>query len=108
MSDLIEQTFAAHGGLENFNQFSYLSAQLRQGGVLWGLKSKPTVLADAHVRLDLRREWVSHGPFAPTANLSQFTPQRVTIESPDGEVVEQLDDCASIHATRTTPPPRHR
>ena len=92
VSDLIEQTFAAHGGLEHFNQFSYLSAQLHQGGVLWGLKGKPTVLEDAHVRLDLRREWVSHGPFAPTANHSQFTPRRVTIESPDGAVVEQLDD----------------
>lgn len=92
MSDLVELACAAHGGLERFDQFSYLSAQLHQGGVLWGLKGKPTVLESAHVRVDLKRQWVSHGPFAPTANHSDFTPQRVTIVAPDGEVVEQLDD----------------
>ncbi|MCX2714574.1 hypothetical protein [Mycolicibacterium sp. J2] len=92
MSDLVELACAAHGGLEHFDRFSYLSAQLHQGGVLWGLKGKPTVLENAHVRVDLKRQWVSHGPFAPTANHSEFTPQRVTIVSPEGEVVEQLDD----------------
>ncbi len=92
MSDLVELACAAHGGLERFDRFSYLSAQLHQGGVLWGLKGKPTVLENAHVRVDLKRQWVSHGPFAPTPNHSEFTPQRVTIVSPEGEVVEQLDD----------------
>ncbi|OCB53930.1 hypothetical protein A5722_23270 [Mycobacterium vulneris] len=92
MSDLIELTIDAHGGLDRFNQFPHLSAQLHQGGVLWGLKGQPTVLEHANVRVDLKQEAVSHWPFAPTANRSRFTPQRVTIETPTGEVVEQLDD----------------
>lgn len=98
MPDLLELTMAAHGGLEHFNQFSYLSAHLHQGGVLWGLKGKPTVLENSDVRVDLRRQRVSHGPFAPTANHSQYSPLRVTIESPDGAVVEQLDDPRSSFA----------
>src|SRR3954463_10131839 len=91
MSDLVELALKAHGGLERFEQFSSLTAKLRQGGVLWGLKGKPTVLEDCNVRVDLKRERVSHWPFAPTPNHSVFTPGRVTIETPDGKVVEELD-----------------
>ncbi|MEU1369204.1 hypothetical protein ABZ454_24160 [Streptomyces sp. NPDC005803] len=92
MSDLVELALEAHGGLERFNRFSTLTATLHQGGVLWGLKGKPTVLEDCEVRVDLKRERVSHGPFAPTTHHSVFTPDRVTIETPEGEVVEELDD----------------
>lgn len=91
MTDLVDLTIAAHGGLERFDEFSFLTARLRQGGVLWGLKGQPTTLEEAHVRVDLKREWVSHWPFAPTDHRSEFTPKRVTIETPAGNVVEQLD-----------------
>jgi len=92
MSDLVQLAIEAHGGLERFRSFSFLTAKLRQGGVLWGLKGKPTVLEECNVRVDLKREWVSHWPFAPTQNHSSFTPDRVTIETPDGQVVEELDN----------------
>lgn len=92
MTDLVELMFDAHGGLDRFRQFAFLNARLRQGGVLWGLKGQPTVLQEATVRVDLNREWVSHWPFAPTDHRSQFTPKRVTIETPAGEVIEQLDE----------------
>jgi hypothetical protein len=92
MTDLIDLAIEAHGGLDRFLGFSSLTAKLHQGGVLWGLKGKPTVLADCHVRVDLHQERVSHWPFAPTSNHSVFTPSRVTIETPDGDVVEELTD----------------
>ncbi len=94
MSDLVDVMFDAHGGLDRFRQFAFLNARLHQGGVLWGLKGQPTVLQEANVRVDLNREWVSHWPFAPPTDYrSQFTPpKRVTIETPAGEVVEQLDE----------------
>ncbi|KLI07954.1 hypothetical protein ACT17_02320 [Mycolicibacterium conceptionense] len=92
MFDLTEFAMDAHGGLDRFNKFTYLTARLVQGGVLWGLKGKPTVLEHANVRVHLKQEWVSHWPFAPTDNHSEFTPQRVTIATPAGEVVEKLDD----------------
>lgn len=92
MTDLIDIAVEAHGGLDRFREFRYLSAHLRQGGVLWGLKGKPTVLQDADVRVDLHEQRVSHWPFAPTQNRSAYTPHRVTIESSAGEIVEELDD----------------
>lgn len=90
MTDLLDIAVAAHGGLDHFNQFSSVTAKLHQGGVLWALKGKPTVLENCQVRVDLRREQVSHRPFAPTQNKSVFTPDRVTIEDPDGHIVEEL------------------
>ena len=92
MQDLSQIAIDAHGGLDRFKQFSYLSARLKQGGVLWGLKGKPTVLENANVRVNLKEEVVSHWPFAPTQNRSVFTPNRVTIETPEGAVAEELDN----------------
>ncbi|MER8376020.1 hypothetical protein [Mesorhizobium sp. M1406] len=90
MTNLVETAIEAHGGMERFSRFSFLTAKLHQGGVLWGLKGKATVLEDCHLKVDLKREWVSHWPFSPTNNKSAFTPDRVTIETPAGEVVEEL------------------
>ena len=90
MTNLTDTAIEAHGGMDRFSHFSFLTAKLHQGGVLWGLKGKPTVLEDCHVEVDLKREWVSHRPFYPTQNKSVFTPDRVTIETPTGVVVEEL------------------
>ncbi len=90
MRDLQQQVIEAHGGLDRFRQFSFLTARLQQFGILWDLKGKPDVLTHANVRVDLRKEEVSHWPFHPTQNRSRFTPDEVHIENPDGEVVESL------------------
>lgn len=90
MTDLAEIAIGAHGGMDRFSRFSYLTAKLRQGGILWGLKGKPTILENCHVKVALKHQWVSHWPFAPTQNHSAYTPGRVAIETPDGKVVEEL------------------
>lgn len=90
MRDLQQQVIEAHGGLDRFRQFSFLTARLHQFGILWDVKGKPDVLAHANVRVDLRKEEVSHWPFHPTQNRSRFTPDEVRIETPDGEMVERL------------------
>lgn len=90
MRDLQQQVIEAHGGLDRFRQFSFLTARLHQFGILWDLKGKPDVLAHANVRVDLRKEEVSHWPFHPTQNRSRFTPDEVRIETRNGEVVESL------------------
>lgn len=90
MTNLLDLAIEAHGGLQRFERFRFLDADLVQGGVLWALKGKPTTLEHAHVRVDLQREHVSHGPFAPTRNHSDFTPDRVAIRTPGGDVVDEL------------------
>jgi len=90
MHDLQQQVIEAHGGLERFRRFSFLTARLYQFGIFWDLKGKPDTLTHANVRVNLRKEEVSHWPFHPTQNRSRFTPNEVTIETPDGVVVETL------------------
>jgi hypothetical protein len=90
MCDLQQQVIEAHGGLDRFQQFSFLTARLHHFGILWDLKGKPDVLTHANVRVDLRKEQVSHWPFHPTQDRSRFTPDEVSIETPDGEIVERL------------------
>jgi hypothetical protein len=90
LPDLAKLAIKAHGGLERWKQFEFLTARLVQGGVLWGLKRKAEVLEHASVKVDLKREWASHWPFAPTDHKSSFTPQRVAIENSNGQVIEEL------------------
>ncbi|SDA35875.1 hypothetical protein [Sphingomonas sp. NFR15] len=90
MSDLVDFAINAHGGLDRFNKFDFLTARLKQGGALWPLKGQATTLQEANVKIDLRKEWTSHWPFAPTTHHSVFTPELVRIEDEAGNVVEEL------------------
>jgi hypothetical protein len=92
MSDLVERAILAHGGMETFGRFSQIKAKLHQGGVLWALKGKPTVLEDCEVTVWTKEQKVSHGPFAPSQDHSVYTPDRVTIVDPQGRIVEDLVD----------------
>ena len=79
----------AHGGLDRWRRLKTVSARLLQGGVLWRLKSQDGVLDDVHLTVDLRKEWASHRPFGQPNRRSSFQPDRVAIETSDGNVVEE-------------------
>src|ERR1700681_2397448 len=88
--DLANLAIEAHGGLERWKRFSTLSVHGINGGVLWGAKGKAGVLNDVTVTVDLRNEKVSHRPFGSRDRRSRFEPQRVALENPNGEVLEEL------------------
>ncbi|MBF7015703.1 hypothetical protein QUC32_28955 (plasmid) [Novosphingobium resinovorum] len=92
MSDLLDFAIKAHGGLDRFSKFNFLTARLRQGGALWALKGQEVTLRDANVKVDLHKEWATHWPFSPTTHHSIFTPGKVLIEDDAGRVVEELVD----------------
>jgi len=89
MNTLVQQTIDAHGGLERWQRFDYVTAHLRTGGALWALKHQQGVLDDINVRVALRREWASHAPFLKPDSRTSFEPHRVAIETTDGQVVEE-------------------
>ena len=89
MSDLATLAIDAHGGLERWRRLKTVSARLVQGGVLWQLKGQNGVLDDVHVTVDLRKEWASHRPFGQPDRRSSFQPDRVAIETSNGDVVEE-------------------
>lgn len=57
---------------------------------MWKLKGQEGVLDDVHVTVDLRQEWASHRPFGQPDRRSSFQPDRVAIETSNGDVVERI------------------
>jgi hypothetical protein len=89
MSDLATLAMDAHGGLDRWRKLKTVSARLLQDGVLWKLKGQDGVLRDVHVTVDLRKEWASHRPFGQPDRHTSFQPDRVAIETSNGDVVEE-------------------
>lgn len=85
-------TIAAHGGLDRWNGYTSLTAHLRNGGPLWGLKGQDGVLADAHLRVDLHRQFASHFPVKEEGRRTALTPKRVAIETDSGVVLAERDN----------------
>jgi hypothetical protein len=89
MSDLATFAMDAHGGLDRWHRLKTMSARLLQGGVLWRVKGHDATLRDVYVTVDLRKEWASHRPFGHPNRHSSFQPDRVAIETDNGDVVEE-------------------
>jgi hypothetical protein len=90
MTRLKELAIEAHGGLQRWQQFEQVSADLVQGGVLWPLKGQPQTLEHTSVTVGLKKEWASHVPFGTGNRRSRFEPGRVAIEDSNGTVLEEL------------------
>ena len=54
MNDLLAFAVDAHGGLERWNTFSRLKAELSVDGAIWHLKQQPGLLNDKVFELDER------------------------------------------------------
>ena len=89
MNDLATLAINASGGLDRWRRMKTVSAHLLQSGVLWKVKGQDGVLDDVHLTVDLRKEWASHRPFGQQNRHSSFQPDRVAIETSDGQVVEE-------------------
>lgn len=89
-SSFAQLEIEAASGLNLWRQFKTVSARLLNGGVLWPLKGQQGVLDDVHGCVDLRKPWASHWPFGAPDQRSSFQPQRAAIETPEGQIVEEL------------------
>ena len=105
MNELADLTIKAHGGLKRWGQFETVSAHLDQGGALWALKGQAGTLDHTKVTVGIRREWASHAPFGASGARSRFEPYRVALESPTGEILEELREPRASFAGHTLETP---
>lgn len=91
MDGLAELAIDAHGGLDRWEHYRTLSADLVNGGALWSLKGQAGVLDEATVTVGLTDQWASHRPFGEADRKSRLEPRRVAIETADGAVIEELN-----------------
>ncbi|OKI44709.1 hypothetical protein [Micromonospora sp. CB01531] len=89
MSDLLDTVIAAHGGLDRWRSATRITAEVQAGGALWGLKGQPGVLDRYSITADLHRQSATLAPFAEPGLRAAYTPDRVAIESLDGQVTQE-------------------
>lgn len=92
MNDLLDFAVKSHGGLDRWNSFRTLKAELTVGGAIWSFKQQPGLLTDKIFEIQTHEEWLSITPFATPETRSVFVPQRLSIETFEGSTVEVRDN----------------
>lgn len=105
MDSLAAKIIAAHGDIAAWRNYTKLSARLKQGGALWGLKGHAGKLDETTVTVGLKEEWASHAPFGPDGKVSLFRPDSVALKDRDGEVIEEVSKPRDTFAGHTLETP---
>jgi hypothetical protein len=63
MNDLLSLAIEAHGGLERWNEFKTLKAELSVDGAIWHLKQQAGLLTDKIFEIDTHSERLTITPF---------------------------------------------
>jgi hypothetical protein len=105
MNDLLKLAVDAHGGLAAWNAFSALELQVSIGGAIWDFKQNPGLLSDATYNLKTHVEELTIAGFSAPNRRITFVPNRLTMETLDGKVIESRDHprAAFIGQTAQTP-----
>jgi len=104
MNDLLQTAVDAHGGLSRWNQLKTVKASLSITGAIWQLKGKPDALKDVSIEAGLHKERLTihlNGQGLCTV----FEPNRITVQTEGGHLVDSRDDPRSAFRghTRETP-----
>jgi hypothetical protein len=89
MIPLLKLAIEAHGGLERWREVHGIDLKLTIGGGLWQLKGLPQGLVDVALHVEPAHRLVTITPFGPEGAAGYFTPHRVWIQKPQGDVVQE-------------------
>jgi hypothetical protein len=94
VNELLDTVLRAHGGLDLWSGLTKITARVAIGGTIWAAKGWPNALAKETVEIDTRTERSVFSPFTQPDLRSIFEvgPERVTLESVTGNLVEQRLD----------------
>ncbi|SFU26591.1 hypothetical protein [Paraburkholderia aspalathi] len=92
MSDLLDLAVKAHGGLERWNAFQGVAVDVSVGGALWAFKGQPGLFKDSRYEAQTRVQQATIHRVGSPDRLVRFTPQRLSLESESGEVIESRND----------------
>lgn len=105
MNDLLAFAVEAHGGLERWNDFTHLRADVSIDGAIWHLKQQPGQLLDKVVDINTQAQRLSITPFPEPGVRSVFSPATLTLERFDGVKIEQRDQPADAFAGQSLESP---
>jgi hypothetical protein len=105
MTDLLDLGLEAHGGLAAWNAFSDLELRLSVGGAIWEFKKNPGLLRDVTYRMKTHAEQLTITGFSAPDRRIRFVPNRLTLETLDGEVIEARDNPRAAFVGQSTETP---
>lgn len=108
MNDLLEHAIAAHGGLDHWNRFTSIRAELSIDGAIWHAKQVRGILLDKVIEIDMRKQHLSITPFGGERNRLVYSPGNVVIEAPDGAILEARDHPENAYVGQTFETPWDR
>jgi len=105
MNELLAFAVEAHGGMERWNTFTRLRAELSVGGAIWEIKQQPGLLTDKLFEIETHIEHLTVTPFGAADTRLDFAPGRLAIETLDGMIVETRNnpESAFVGQVRETP-----
>jgi len=94
VNQLLDTVLQAHGDLDLWSGIDKITARVSIGGPIWAAKGWADALAKETVEIDTKTERSVFAPFTEPHLRSTFEvgPERVTLESATGVVVEQRLD----------------
>jgi hypothetical protein len=98
VSELLDLAVNAHGGLDAWNRHESVWVDLSIGGAIWDLKGQSGLFTTATYEADLHRQRAVLGHFRDASRLVRFSPERLSLESSDGAILEVRDDPRSAFA----------
>jgi hypothetical protein len=105
MNDLLKFAVEAHGGLAAWDAFSDLELKLSIGGAIWEFKQNPGLLRHVTYNMRTHEEQVTITGFSGTDRRITFVPDRLTLETLDGRLIESRDHPRAAFAGQTTETP---
>src|ERR1700679_3256564 len=81
MNDLLAMAIEAHGGIERWNEFKTLRAELSIGGAIWQIKQQPGLLTDKIFEIRTHEEYLTITPFTQPGLRAVFVPDRQMLET---------------------------
>ncbi len=105
MNDLLALAIEAHGGLDRWNSFSKLQAEVSFGGAIWHVKQQADLLQTQQIDIDTHAERLAIVPFVRPELHTTFVPERLALENADGNAIEAWEHPETAFAghVRETP-----
>lgn len=103
MNDL-QVAVNAHGGLARWNQLKTVEASVSITGAIWQVKGKPDVLKDINIEAELHKERLTTH-FNGQGRRTVFEPNRITVQTESGRIVDRRNDPRSAFRGHTQQTP---
>ncbi|SOE97080.1 hypothetical protein SAMN05414139_10142 [Burkholderia sp. D7] len=108
MNDLLRSATIAHGGLDRWDAYRDMEAEMSISGDLWSVKPCKEVLSDIKLEAATRLQHVILRQFADPDHFSFFEPNLVYFETKTREIVERREAPRTAFADHTLETPWDR